>query len=297
MFKCDICQRTYQYKRNLTRHITEKHSKLKHWRCIEPDCEGKFIRRGYLLDHLTNIHKYPRSEARQATLRATREDIHHSSNYYEDVSSDEDIFDILAENEEMNAVQYDEVIQSFDIGMFENNDIDSFSNAMSDSKKQVDQPKDCNEETDINVNEECRFNVNQSDLGLIENVRENNVTDIDSSSTDEISIESNIRSTSVDYNDVSESETSGQFDQNNNVVYIIDDDDEDDDYEDYEVDDDGGNVNVVTSDSEEIERRTLRTVVEVWTRTGLCYTTYRGDSPIYKTSRYEDDYHCYEMKQ
>jgi hypothetical protein len=31
----------------------------------------------------------------------------YSSNYYEDVSSDEDIFDIQAKNEEMDAENYD----------------------------------------------------------------------------------------------------------------------------------------------------------------------------------------------
>jgi hypothetical protein len=92
---------------------------------------------------------------------------------------------------------------------------------MFDGKIQVNEPKECNEETDINVNDICLFYVDQSDLTLIENGIENHVTDIDSSCTDEISMDSITRSTTLDYSDVSESETCGQFDQNNNVIYVI----------------------------------------------------------------------------
>ena len=94
MYLCDLCNRAYKYKRNLTRHISENHLQHKYWRC-----SSKFIRRGYLLDHLCNIHKYPRADARSAAINAQCVISVFSSTYYEDVSSDEEIMDIIAEEE------------------------------------------------------------------------------------------------------------------------------------------------------------------------------------------------------
>jgi hypothetical protein len=63
----------------------------------------------------------------------------------------------------MDAENYDEVMKSFNIGMFENNEIESISTTMTYGKIQVNEQKECNEETDINVNDECLFYVDQSD--------------------------------------------------------------------------------------------------------------------------------------
>ena len=93
---------------------------MRHWKCIEVNCSAKFIRRGYLLDHLTYVHKYSRSDARNATLNAKRENQKQSTGYYEQVSSsDDEIFDILAETEELNK-EHDTAIKDFDTDLFEN---------------------------------------------------------------------------------------------------------------------------------------------------------------------------------
>ena len=83
---------TSKKKRNLTRHISERQRKLKHWTCIEVSCTVKFIRRGYLLDHLIHIHKYTRPNAKTAKLKAEHGNKQESSAYYENISlSDDDI--------------------------------------------------------------------------------------------------------------------------------------------------------------------------------------------------------------
>ncbi|KAH3850758.1 hypothetical protein DPMN_093231 [Dreissena polymorpha] len=46
-----------------------------------------------------------------------------------------------------------------------------------------------------------------------------------------------------------------------------------------------------------VERRSLRTEVDVWTRTGLRFTTYSGSEPLFRSVRYKDDYYKYTMKQ
>lgn len=126
MYCCDHCDKTYKYKRNLKRHISEKHTMFfRHWKCVEKKCSGKFIRREYLLDHLTNKHKYTRSEARVAAINASRENQKESTGYYENVSSsDDDIFDILAEADELN-VDQDSAIHETDTELLDNSAVDS----------------------------------------------------------------------------------------------------------------------------------------------------------------------------
>ncbi len=106
----------YKYKRNLKRHILERHLPRKHWKCVKPKCASTFIRRGYLLEHLTNMHKYTRSEARTATLNARREgDESPRYQYYEDISSDDEILDLLNEGPAVNEIQQMDILNDFDI--------------------------------------------------------------------------------------------------------------------------------------------------------------------------------------
>ncbi len=85
------------------------------------------------MDHLINIHKYSRSDARVATLHATRENKNSTSSYYETVSSDDEIFDIIAENEELRSNDHLEVVREFDIAMLNDHgsDIGSHENDVS----------------------------------------------------------------------------------------------------------------------------------------------------------------------
>jgi hypothetical protein len=66
-----------------------------------------------------------------------------------------------------------------------------------------------------------------------------------------------------------------------------------------DLDSDNESVNGVIEISDEeraIETRTLKTIVECWTRTGFKYTTYRNDEPIYSWVNYEDDYSVHTLK-
>ena len=88
---------------------------MTYWKCVESRCLPKFIRRGYLLEHLVSHHKYSRADARSATLTARRENERQLQGYYEDVSSDDDILDILSEQHKVNVAKTLEVINDFDI--------------------------------------------------------------------------------------------------------------------------------------------------------------------------------------
>ena len=118
MYLCDLCNRTYKYKRNLTRHISENHLRLKYWKCAEEKCSSTFSRRGYLLYHLCYIHKYPRANARSAVIKARCVYSVSSNSFYEDVSSDKEIMDIIAEAEIPQTDDFDNVVQNFNLEMF-----------------------------------------------------------------------------------------------------------------------------------------------------------------------------------
>ncbi len=57
MYTCDHCRKDYKFKRNLVRHIKDRHSSIQRIACTVPDCEVTFLRKGYLLDHLKNVHR------------------------------------------------------------------------------------------------------------------------------------------------------------------------------------------------------------------------------------------------
>ena len=102
--QCDTCGRSYSLKRNLTRHVSEKHSKdYEHWNCIEPDCAKTFIRRTTLTHHLRTIHGYTPIRAGEFSLRALRGDTQ-ANNYYEEISDDDSIFDVINDIQEMRNV-------------------------------------------------------------------------------------------------------------------------------------------------------------------------------------------------
>ncbi len=62
------------------------------------------------------MHKYTRSEARTATLNARREgDESPRYQYYEDISSDDEILDLLNEGPAVNEIQQMDILNDFDI--------------------------------------------------------------------------------------------------------------------------------------------------------------------------------------
>ena len=118
-FQCDLCPKSYRYKRNLTRHITEHHSEEReHWNCVVLDCHAKFIRRSYLSKHLIICHRYDSVTARECALNATRGD-YRAPTYYDVVSDDDSILDLLAEADGTALDQsFDERIERFNLGQF-----------------------------------------------------------------------------------------------------------------------------------------------------------------------------------
>ena len=117
-FLCDFCLRGYKYKRNLTRHVSEKHSSHEHWNCTVEECHAKFIRRSYLSKHLTICHGYDLVTARESALSASRGDVQKHS-YYEDVSDDDTILDLLAEADgTLNNQSFNEAMASFNLKQF-----------------------------------------------------------------------------------------------------------------------------------------------------------------------------------
>ena len=112
---CDTCGRNYTLKRNLRRHVLEKHSKdYEHWNCVEPDCAKTFIRRTTLAYHLRTIHGYTQLRAGEFSLRALRGDVQVNS-YYENISDDDSVFDVINDIQEMRNVGVDGDIPLDDI--------------------------------------------------------------------------------------------------------------------------------------------------------------------------------------
>ena len=112
---CDTCGRNYTLKRNLRRHVLEKHSKdYEHWNCVEPDCAKTFIWRTTLAYHLRTIHGYTQIRAGEFSLRALRGDVQANS-YYENISDDDSVFDVINDIQEMRNVGVDGDIPLDDI--------------------------------------------------------------------------------------------------------------------------------------------------------------------------------------
>lgn len=117
-YKCDLCDKTYSYKRNLKRHVREKHRDIEHWNCVKGECIAKFIRREYLSKHLRVIHGYEKMKAHEAACLAPRGDVE-SEHYYDDESADDTVFDLIAERDNAEYKQrYVDTIQHFDNSVF-----------------------------------------------------------------------------------------------------------------------------------------------------------------------------------
>ncbi|KAH3826059.1 hypothetical protein DPMN_127948 [Dreissena polymorpha] len=251
-------------------------------------CSAKFIRPNYLLDHLINIHKYTRSNARTATLNAESE-TQKSTAYYEDISSSDDIFVLLAENEEINQLDYENGINDFDTRDLDSstsevivepevNVLDTVSGHVTDDILSVDVI-------------DCNVSGNNEEIAASSVVSANVSDDENSVVTDDV-ISRRVGDEESAANTVSENEDESDYvrdtdsDKSEDVIVISDVSDD----ELYPVVTDFGKCLTV-------ERRSLRTEVEVWTRIGLRFTTYSGSEPLFRSVRYEDDYYKYTTKQ
>ena len=119
-FVCDTCYRGYSHRRNLTRHIQEKHGDISYYPCTEYLCRGRFMRRGFLVTHLRKCHNIDRDKAERLSRRVERvrkQDSYVLFQYHSDISDisdDESCFDklslqgnslekVLAENDRQNS--------------------------------------------------------------------------------------------------------------------------------------------------------------------------------------------------
>ena len=310
-----MCDKLYRHKRNLDRHVKEKHSNLKHYKCVEEFCTSKFIRRGYLLDHLNSVHGYPRAEARTLTLSAKREDVVKLNTYYEPLSSsDDDIFDMIAEQEEY-LQEHRKAVDNFNLDMLTSTYDDISSPDVSiypdDSDVNVqtsDNTSGDDANVDVNVPDTVdNFNLNMltstyddissPDVSIYPDDSDVNVQTSDNTSGDDANVDVNVPDTVISKMDVSihpaESDYVNDIDNDSHIVDNSEDVIVISDVSDDEL------VPVVTESGKclSVERRSLRTEVEVWTRTGIRFTTYSGNEPLFRWARYEDDFYNYTMKQ
>ena len=61
---CDTCGRSYSNKRNLNRHMKEKHDDNLHFKCPEAGCATTFTRRSNVNKHLCTKHRMDRRQAK-----------------------------------------------------------------------------------------------------------------------------------------------------------------------------------------------------------------------------------------
>lgn len=317
MFMCDMCNRTYKYKRNLSRHISEKHLELKHWNCVVQGCSAKLIRREYLVDHLTNIHNYKRSDARNAALHASRGNNKTNDDYYENVSSDDEVLDIIAETGEAidaNNNDYLKTVQDFDLDMF---NCDTNGNTCISEEKSADDKENPGCYSDISDNDTDEnerkvvedLEIEGIGLDSNENFEHNENSDAGGESVNggsAVNETSDVESDNDEISSGAQSMLDGNGESSRNSEYsadvIVSDseviylDDSDSDeisvpvgnmYEDISDD--------LSDESMVLDRASFRTEVEVWTRTGYRYTTYNGDMPVSRYVKYVDDYYRYEM--
>ena len=118
-YKCDICDKEYIQKRNLTRHTQEKHFTNKQWSCNKKKCSSKFFRRSNLVRHLCLTHRYSTSKARRVALCADENNYKQytsTSAYNGNLSLVESILDLHAE---LDAMEEEEAIRAFDLEPYE----------------------------------------------------------------------------------------------------------------------------------------------------------------------------------
>ena len=165
-YNCDTCGRTYKYKRNLVRHIKERHNIREYWRCTTKGCHSKFIRRSYLCKHLVFNHGMDVSSARAAALSARLGNPEPNSQYYEDVSDDDSILDLLNERDCSDNEMFQETMNYFDFDKFDDvkridvNNIDINNNEINNEDSKINIGDDEINIGDGEINSECERETN-----------------------------------------------------------------------------------------------------------------------------------------
>ena len=120
MFQCDVCSQ-YKCKRNLTRLINEKHSNVDYYLC--PKCKAHFIRWSYIIRHAVTIHRLAGNEARVLAIQAVKESEQGDNNQvdYDQVSSDEDILDLLEDVPHTDKVTEKNYTDEFNLNLLDEN--------------------------------------------------------------------------------------------------------------------------------------------------------------------------------
>lgn len=121
MYFCDTCQAIFTLKRNLTRHISEKHLYHNYWHCAIEVCETKYTRRYNLVNHLEKTHSLSRVQALQTALRCNSS--MPDKDGYVDINEDyHAIVKIIAEIEtaaQPNIEIQNKIIDQFDLDLFQ----------------------------------------------------------------------------------------------------------------------------------------------------------------------------------
>ena len=181
---CDIYGSSYKYKRNLTRHIKEKHCDVEHWNCVIGGCSAKFIRRSYLSKHLILHHSYDKVTARECAMNAYRGDYQEQS-YYENVSDDDSILDLIVETDgTVYDQQYNDILIQFNVNKLEGHKSNYDINVL-DRACDVEMEMDDRQNSDGAISTKpvrARYEVNQwlSDISDVEHGDVHDKNDADS---------------------------------------------------------------------------------------------------------------------
>ena len=129
LYLCDTCHKVYKYRKNLLRHMREKHDPTyEYFCCTENDCERKFIRRDSLSKHLQNCHGYTRTDAVKAAVDSNIADQQMQDDEFEDISADDTVFDLIEEYKETQDSEDDQPINYINV--------DDYWNDLSDISSQ-----------------------------------------------------------------------------------------------------------------------------------------------------------------
>ncbi|VDI04770.1 Hypothetical predicted protein [Mytilus galloprovincialis] len=166
-YNCEFCPKIYKYRKNMLRHVKEKHAKTyEYWNCPEAGCSTQFIRREYLFRHLINTHKMEESTARVKAINSSRGDTHRES-YYSDVSDDDTILDLLDDFSKVDDTGHHFDVDDFLSTVDENNNIEDKCDDDSINSEMVDIQDD-------SISFEMADNQSESDdIIIISDVEEN----------------------------------------------------------------------------------------------------------------------------
>ncbi|KAH3741532.1 hypothetical protein DPMN_048257 [Dreissena polymorpha] len=125
MFKCENCEKQFKTKKTMNRHIKDRHE-IQHIHCCVQVCDRKFLRRYYLVNHLTSKHNFSKAEARRLAITELVQPSHSNEDdmYIMDVSEVDSVLDLLGEQDEeeklgyLDPSEFYSCIKDFDFNIF-----------------------------------------------------------------------------------------------------------------------------------------------------------------------------------